>query len=113
MHVITACEIIGAIAALPTAIYAFPRLWRFAVAICLFVVNVNRATPTLLQIGVEFSPNHGTSLKDQVSEALVLGRENRQTLAQQNQTLAQQNEVLAGHTEALNKLLDARQTKQT
>jgi len=103
---VTVPEIIGGIAAIPAAFYAIPRLWRIVVAIALFVVNFNRAAPTLLQIGVEFSPNHGTSLKDQVTEALVLGRRN-------SETLEQQNTVLAGHTEALDKLLHAAGQKQT
>ena len=90
----TLITIAGAVYALPKLFTGLRRIYRGFVAFCRGITRLDKAMPTLVQIGVEFSPNHGTSLKDQITRIDQRVAEHDTVLASQNQDLADIKQML-------------------
>ncbi len=65
------------------------RAWRMAVAVSKTITDINRLVPALILLCRDFSPNGGSSMRDQLAKAVKSIPEYDKTLAEQNVVLAE------------------------
>lgn len=92
--VVAICTILIAIGG---AMVAIPRIIKGVKSFAGFVAAMDKVTPVLIQIGLEFSQEHDGSLKQQIDEI-------KNTLKTHTETLSQQNTVMGRHSLILSKV---------